>query len=564
MAHKLKYLLAVILACAPAFAGTPGAIAGYVKSTSGIAQAGAAVEVFTSSASLGRVVFADAQGHYTAENLSPGVYFVKVSAAAFLPALRENVNVRAGTRVLVNMTLSTFTEALKLLPQKNTRRADDDDWHWTLRSGANRPILRVMDGAPLVVSTAEDREDHPMKAQVAFIAGSEADGFGSSSDMTTAFALEKSLFSSSTVSFNGNIGSSSSGDPAGVLRISYTHDFGDISRPKIAVTYRHFTAPGVAIRDGAYSAVEMAASDSMEVAGVLDLNYGANLQGVEFARRVTAFRPFGSADLHVAPNMVVEYRYATSVADNRAEKGFDTAPADLSESGPRMTLGGGIPEIEKAQHHEVSVSRRFGKNNIQVAYFVDRIHNLVLTGVGDPSGYSDNVLPDVYSGTFSYGGGTLSTTGARVVVQRKFSEDLTATVDYSTGGAVEMNNPANAWQNVSSSLAAERHHTLGAKFSGYIPISGTRWVTSYRWTSGNTLSPVDEFNSSPGQMDPYFSVFVRQPIPGTSFVPGKLEALVDVRNLLSQGYTPVMGQDGRFIYLTQSCKAVRGGLAFVF
>jgi hypothetical protein len=81
--------------------------------------------------------------------------------------------------------------------------------------------------------------DDVLKASVAFMAGAEAGGFGSAGDVTTAFALEKSLFSSGTLSFNGNIGASS-GDPTGVLRASYAHDIGDSSRPAFTVTYRHY------------------------------------------------------------------------------------------------------------------------------------------------------------------------------------------------------------------------------------------------------------------------------------------------------------------------------------
>jgi hypothetical protein len=43
-----------------------------------------------------------------------------------------------------------------------------------------------------------------------------------------------------------------------------------------------------------------------------------------------------------------------------------------------------------------------------------------------------------------------------------------------------------------------------------------------------------------------------------------MEALVDVRNLLAQGYVPVVGQDGQTVYLVQSARAIRGGVAFTF
>lgn len=564
MASKLGKLLIVLLAWTPVYGSTTGAISGFIKDAAGKPQMGATVEISTAAAMLGTTVFTDARGFYSADRLPAGVYQVKVSAATFLPSLRENVNLRGGARLVVNLTLNTLADAINLIPNRRSPKADPDDWHWTLRSTANRPVLRVFDGGPLVVEN-ESPEDTELKARLSFIAGSDADGFGSTAgEMTTAFSLEKSWFSSDILAFNGDI-DSASGEPNGILRASYSHDFGTGSRPKLIVTYRHLASPGMAVQNAAFTAVSTKASDSMGVAGFIDLDYGAELDALQFTRRVSAFRPFGSVDVHVSPNMVVEYRYATSEPDPRGEKGFETAPADLSESGPRMSLNGGAPDVERAQHQEVSVSRRFGKNNnVQVAYYIDQVHNLVLTGAGDPSAYDVSVLPDVYSGTFSYSGGGLSTAGMRVVAEHKFSNDLTATVDYSTGGVLTLDSPIGTWQAIGSDLVAERRHSVGGKISGKIPHCSTRLVASYKWDSGSALSSVDAFNAGPGQMDPYFSVFIRQPLPGTSFIPAKIEALLDVRNLLAQGYLPVLGQDGRTLYLVQSARAIRGGLAFIF
>ena len=556
-------LLAVLFMAMPALATPLASISGYVKNNSGVPQMGATVEIFTSAALLGTTVFTDARGYYNAANLKAGTYQVKVTAASFLPSLRENVGLKTGTHLMVNLTLSTLADALQFLPARRDATSDPDDWHWTLRSTANRPILRMADDGPQLIFSTENADERVLKARVAFVAGSEAEGFGSTGEVTTSFALEKSLFTSGTFSFNGNI-DSSSGNPNGVLRASYTHDFGTGSHPRFAVTYRHLASPGLAVQNAAYSAVDVTTSDNMSVAGFIDLDYGANLQAVEFTRRVSSFRPFGAVRVHITSDTVIEYRYATSLPDTRSAKGFDSAPADLSESGPHMALANGVPEIEHAQHQEISVSRRFGKNCVQIAYYTDRIHNLVLTGAGDPSSYSDDVLPDVYSGTFSYGGGTLNTSGTRVVVQRKFSPDFTATADYSTGGVVALAGPVNTLQNVSQNLSNVRRHSIGGKLSGNIPTSGTRWIASYKWTSGNSLLPVDEFNASPGQVDPYFSFFIRQSIPGTSFIPAKMEALVEMRNLLAQGYVPVLGRDGRRVYLVEAARAVRGGLAFTF
>src|SRR6476661_6089065 len=325
MTRKFGCLLVVLLALAPLHAASVGAIAGYVKDSSGAPQMGAVVEVFVSAARVGTTVFTDSRGYYLANNLPAGTYQVKVTATSFLPSLRENVLLRSGAHVIINLTVNTLADALKLMPVRRSETDEPDDWHWTLRSAANRPILRVLEkdkdssdnGSLVVVSHNKSERGNgqlPVKASVAFIAGAEAGGFGSAGDVTTAFALEKSLFSSGTLSFNGNIGASS-GDPTGVLRASYAHDIGDSSRPTFTVTYRHFAAPGVAVQNSPYAAIEMSSSDSTTIAGFIDLTYGADLNSLEFANRIIALRPHGSVDVHLSPNMVVEYRYATSEPD---------------------------------------------------------------------------------------------------------------------------------------------------------------------------------------------------------------------------------------------------------
>jgi hypothetical protein len=75
---------------------------------------------------------------------------------------------------------------------------------------------------------------------------------------------------------------------------------------------------------------------------------------------------------------------------------------------------------------------------------------------------------------------------------------------------------------------------------------------------------VDMFNSSPGQSDAFLNLLVRQPIPTMGFLPAHMEALIDLRNLLAQGYVPVMGQDGQTVYFVQSARSVRGGVTINF
>jgi hypothetical protein len=246
------------------------------------------------------------------------------------------------------------------------------------------------------------------------------------------------------------------------------------------------------------------------------------------------------------------------------DKGFDTAPADLSESGPHVSIAGYSPTLERAHHHELSVSRRVGKNNLQVAVYSDRVLDPALTGVGDFFSDNGEVLPDLYSGTFTYRGRELDTRGLRIVLQRKLTSDVTATLDYGYGGVLDLAKEDVNLQDARDSILVRDRHSLAGKVSGRLPGAGTRWVASYRWVSGQALTPVDMFNASAGQADPYLNIFFRQPIPGTGFLPGHMDALIDVRNLLAQGYVPLLGQDKHTVYLVQSARAVRGGVAFTF
>jgi hypothetical protein len=172
----------------------------------------------------------------------------------------------------------------------------------------------------------------------------------------------------------------------------------------------------------------------------------------------------------------------------------------------------------------------------------------------------------VYSNSFSYNGGNLSTSGLRVVAERQITEMFTATLDYSFGGVLTLNDEAGpaSFSSLRYSLTTKDRHALAAKVSGTAPATKTRYIASYRWTSGDALTPVDMFNATAGQADPYLSLFLRQPIPRMGFLPKNMEALVDVRNLLAQGYVPVVGQDGKTMFLVQSARSVRGGLAFTF
>jgi hypothetical protein len=562
MLRRLNNFALVLALALPALAvDQRGAISGYVRSAAGTPQMGAVVEVLGSAANA-LEVFTDEKGFYSAADLLPGVYNIKVSAPSFLPALREHVGLRAGGSISANFTLSTLFEVIRFSPTRGP--VEQDDWKWVLRSASNRPILRMVDDdtPPLVLMSEKSGSDRDLKGTLSFLAGSPSEGFGSASDVSTDFSMEKSIFAADSIGLRGDLGYGTN-SPTAILRASFSHKMADGSQPEIDLTMRSLPAPDIDTHITALQAFALTTSDSFTM-GNLDLRFGSELQTIQFMGRVTAFRPFGSADYHFSPNTMLEYSYATSEPYDRMDKGLDAGSDDLSASGPHVSMVGYTPALEHAHHHELSISHRMGDTSLQFAVYADQVIDPALTGIGEYSSDGGFVLPDVYSGSFTYQPNDLHTQGFRVVAEHKLTSNITGTLDIASGGVIDLSTPGASLQSAVQSTVVRNRHSAAGKISGTLPKTKTHWVASYRWINGEALTPVDLFNNSAGQAAPYLNIFFRQPIPGTSFLPVHMEIMMEVRNLLAQGYVPVLGSDGQTVYLVQSARAVRGGLAFTF
>ena len=90
---------------------------------------------------------------------------------------------RGGT--VVNLTLNTLYEVIQWLPaQPRGRNSQKDDWAWTLRSAANRPLLRWLEDGPLVVVTDGSGATPKLKARL--MATGQAGTFGESGERFSA------------------------------------------------------------------------------------------------------------------------------------------------------------------------------------------------------------------------------------------------------------------------------------------------------------------------------------------------------------------------------------------
>jgi hypothetical protein len=74
----------------------------------------------------------------------------------------------------------------------------------------------------------------------------------------------------------------------------------------------------------------------------------------------------------------------------------------------------------------------------------------------------------------------------------------------------------------------------------------------------------DPYGQAELQLQPFWDVQVRQPLPTLAFLPAHIEAVADFRNLFAQGYSPLTQSGEWAVKLSSAYKSVRGGFSVDF
>jgi hypothetical protein len=107
-----------------------------------------------------------------------------------------------------------------------------------------------------------------------------------------------------------------------------------------------------------------------------------------------------------------------------------------------------------------------------------------------------------------------------------------------------------------------RAQTYSISLSGTLDGTGTRWRASYRWQPEDTVTEVAPYAEDAAE--PYLNLRLRQPIHLGRDGSSGFVALLDVQNMLAEGYRPYILSDGSVLVFAQGQRGIRGGLAFTF
>jgi hypothetical protein len=539
-----------VVASAPLLAATSGSVSGVVRDSSGVPQIGAAVQLLRPDMTVIAAVYTTSKGTYTFNDVLPGKYAVKAMGAMFLPSLRENVRVR--TNAVVNLTLNTLYEVMQWLPtEPRAANASKDDWEWTLRSAANRPLLRWLEDGPLVV--VSDRSGRP-KLKARLIATGQEGTFGESGERFTTivedtpsnsrellarvdFAPDTDAGMESMLGFRQDLGFAGSVESLGAISI----------HPVIE------GAGGEGLQEAT-----MRSAENMNLGDEFQIEAGAQQVMARFSQNspntILTSLPFATIAWH-GGNSTVSYRMAS------APSSLNGNESQVGSYLPQISMRNGQLALQHGLHQEIGWERRTEASGVSFLVYSDNVQNPVIEASGRAVA-SNAVLSDPVSGLMRGAGQNYSSAGVMAAVEHRMAGGNRIRVSYANGDALVM--PAVVRPTALNQLfsaARPRHSQMYAiSLSGTLEGTGTRWRASYRWQPADTVTPIAPY--SVGAIEPYLNIHLRQPV-STHHEGLNIEALLDMNNLLAEGYRPYL-VNGSMVVFAQDQRSVGAGVAFTF
>ena len=558
--HLALFAVLAGLGSIPAIAVNQATITGLVSDSAGVPQIGAVVQLLRPDMSVIATVYTNSRGRFSFASVLPGKYAVKAMGMSFLPSLQEDVRVRAAT--VVNLTLNTLYEVMQWLPaEPRDGSSKKDDWAWTLRSAANRPLLRWLEDGPLVVVSDKSGAHRRLKARLT--ATGQAGTFGENGERITAES-ETTPTDSRELLARVDFEPGSNGGIESMLGFRQELGYAGSVQSVAAVAIHPDIegASAASLEEAGFQTSEMIRlGDEFEAEG------GAEQVFARFAQRspntVMAALPFVSA-AWLNGDSTVRYRMTTVVPARRSDYG-DQASSML----PAVSVREGNLVLQQGLHQEIGWERNTNASGFAVLFYADRMDNPILEAMTHmvPSANPEvaaGALLDRASGILRAAGSGFSTAGFMATAEHGLPGESHVRLSFANGNALVM--PTSRHPMPLNSVLASAHPRRAAMYSislsGTLDGTGTRWHANYRWQPEDTVTQVAPFAVNANE--PFFNVHLRQPVSNRHEGSKGVEVMLDVHNLLAQGYRPYVLSDGSLLMFAQDQRSFSGGLAFTF
>ena len=527
----------------------------------------------------GEHVITDSHGEFAIEHLVPGWYSLRVTSLARLPALRNGIQVEAGQTAQQKVVLSDIFSPLHIQVPSTKVSVSGNEWKWVLRTSANtRPVLRYQEVArttkPVKKSKKSTDSDRRLVGMMPGIGGSEA--LAEDPGMGSVLAYSRQLSNGSDLLVAGSMGAY--GPQSSFLTTSFRNHMvkGDPQELTLVVHQLNFADGAEFGPGGGHEGLSRAQgvvvnySHTRRLSDSLNLTAGLEVDYLNALRDVAATSPRLKLEYRLAPSTFLGLRYGTIRLDD--DSGSLVERIGMLNAFPRVTLRSNRLRLEELKHAEVSVHHRVRKaSQVEIAAYRDYFQNATVWSFGAPgisAWLAGNLLPNPTSGGLILNAGDYSSSGLRTSYSLSLGSHVAGAVDYAVGEALTLNGArlagSDAMRTPQDALRPDRSQSFGGKVWTRIPISKTQVTTSYQWLQHDRVTGVDPYGQADLQVQPFLGMQIRQPLPSPGFLPARIEAVADFRNLLRQGYVSLPQSEGKPLLLTSAYRTLRGGFSVQF
>ena len=193
------------------------------------------------------------------------------------------------------------------------------------------------------------------------------------------------------------------------------------------------------------------------------------------------------------------------------------------------------PAEQHYSHTEVSVSRVLADHTqVVAAWFKDRADTEALFFTS-PDGGGLVVLDTSHN----------PSEGGRVYINRHF-RSFEAGAGYTVATSASLPSPS-ALTDLSHQLESHQFQVVTTRLKADVDSTQTELTAVYRWMSSFSASEIDPYQHQVEFNDPNLSLTVAQNLPTWRTFPGKLQAIIDARNLAFGSQNVQLAQSPRFL-----------------
>jgi hypothetical protein len=532
-------------------AANAGGLAGIVKDSRGAPLAGVAVTLLRGqfNPKVVQTVTTDGTGRFEMRELVPGFYSLKANLASYLPLIQSQVGVVAGkiadlTLILENLYLQSILGVSAGGLEEPVR----EDIESVLRSASStRPILRVFDADAGSREEQEDRGIARNRNGIRGVVGFSTAAYSTAPDLASAgstftdFAFIKDVGSSTTWVVAGVISDSGFAELDSLLRFRSSDRHTTSARLSLGIL-PYVGTPLSPVADQNVRRLNMYnldLQDELKISEMMSVIYGAELQMTDPSSNASRFRPRWG--LRFRPSAGSQYSFLRTKSLPQMQRTLELSEGDDLELaspfqhdfGNRLNLG-----FNRVTHTEAESEQSLGTARFSAGVYTDQVASNYLSNTGAER------LPESRGVRLSY---------------RQLLGSAEGVIGYTYGSGLQSD------QNLSE-FAAHNVHVVAARIRSKLPLTHTQVAATYRWLSDDSITIVDPYQTVFESNSPGLSLAFVQAIPYFGkFIPGKMEAQLDVRNLFGRS-NPELYQSAnlRRVEFLQPARSVRGGIKLKF